>query len=98
MPAGGAVKLMTAHEHWLACPLSVLWKFDSAVCETPDDDAPRLVFADWLEDNGDEAERAWGEYIRLECEWEKLSADGRKARCRSMTSQDGNFPRSAATL
>jgi glycosyltransferase involved in cell wall biosynthesis len=36
MPAGGAVKLMTAHEHWLACPLSVLWKFDDAVCETPE--------------------------------------------------------------
>jgi uncharacterized protein (TIGR02996 family) len=46
-----------------------------AVCEAPDDDAPRLVFADWLTDNGDEAERAWGEFIRLECEWEKLPAD-----------------------
>lgn len=33
--APGAVKLMTAHEHWLVCPLSVLWKLDSAVCETP---------------------------------------------------------------
>jgi uncharacterized protein (TIGR02996 family) len=30
----------------------------------PDDDAPRLVFADWLEDHGD-AERA--EFIRLQC-------------------------------
>lgn len=34
VPAGGAVKLMTAHEHWLVCPLSVLWKFDSKVCES----------------------------------------------------------------
>ncbi len=32
--APGAVKLMTAHEHWLVCPLSVLWKLDSGVCET----------------------------------------------------------------
>ena len=36
VPAGGAVKLMTAHEHWLVCPLSVLWKFGESVCETPE--------------------------------------------------------------
>jgi glycosyltransferase involved in cell wall biosynthesis len=36
LPAGGAVKLMTAHEHWLVCPLSVLWKFNAGVCETPE--------------------------------------------------------------
>ncbi len=35
VPAPGAVKLMTTHEHWLVCPLSVLWKHDSGVCETP---------------------------------------------------------------
>ncbi len=34
-----------------------------AVCESPDDDTPRLVFADWLEENGD-LERA--EFIRLQ--------------------------------
>jgi glycosyltransferase involved in cell wall biosynthesis len=34
MPAPGAVKLMTTHEHWLVCPLSVLWKFDEEVCDT----------------------------------------------------------------
>lgn len=32
---------------------------------TPDDDAPRLVYADWLDEH-DDAERA--EFIRLECE------------------------------
>ncbi|HYN87154.1 MAG TPA: glycosyltransferase family 4 protein, partial [Ardenticatenaceae bacterium] len=32
---GRAVKLMTAHEHWLICPLSSLWTFDTAVCEQP---------------------------------------------------------------
>jgi glycosyltransferase involved in cell wall biosynthesis len=33
MPVPGAVKLMTTHEHWLVCPLSVLWKLDGEVCE-----------------------------------------------------------------
>ncbi len=32
--APGAIKLMTAHEHWLVCPTHVLWKFDREVCET----------------------------------------------------------------
>jgi glycosyltransferase involved in cell wall biosynthesis len=36
MPARGAVKLMTTHEHWLVCPLHVLWKFDREVCESPE--------------------------------------------------------------
>ncbi len=34
LPAPGAVKLMTAHEHWLVCPMHVLWKFNQGVCET----------------------------------------------------------------
>jgi glycosyltransferase involved in cell wall biosynthesis len=34
IPAPGAVKLMTAHEHWLVCPLHVLWKHDRTVCES----------------------------------------------------------------
>jgi uncharacterized protein (TIGR02996 family) len=36
--------------------------FLRAICQAPDDDAPRLVFADWLEENGD-PDRA--EFIRL---------------------------------
>jgi uncharacterized protein (TIGR02996 family) len=39
----------------------------------PDDDAPRLIFADWLEDNG-EPERA--EFIRLQIQRFALPADG----------------------
>jgi glycosyltransferase involved in cell wall biosynthesis len=35
LAAPGAVKLMTAHEHWLVCPLHVLWKYDGTVCEAP---------------------------------------------------------------
>ena len=40
-----------------------------AVIENPDDDAPRLVFADWLENHG-ERERA--EFIRVQIELAKL--------------------------
>src|SRR5579884_4313008 len=43
--------------------------FLQAILEAPDDDAPRLIYADWLEENG-EPERA--EYIRLEIERERL--------------------------
>jgi glycosyltransferase involved in cell wall biosynthesis len=31
---GKAVKLYTTHEHWLVCPMHVLWKFNREVCET----------------------------------------------------------------
>jgi uncharacterized protein (TIGR02996 family) len=43
-----------------------------AICETPDDDTPRLVFADWLQEHGEE-ERA--EFIRVQCEAARLAAD-----------------------
>jgi glycosyltransferase involved in cell wall biosynthesis len=32
---GPAVKLYTTHEHWLVCPMHVLWKFDREPCRTP---------------------------------------------------------------
>jgi glycosyltransferase involved in cell wall biosynthesis len=31
-----AVKMYTAHEHWLVCPTHVLWKFNSRACEKPE--------------------------------------------------------------
>jgi uncharacterized protein (TIGR02996 family) len=37
------------------------------VIEHPDDDAPRLIFADWLDDNSD-SDRA--EFIRVQVERE----------------------------
>jgi len=40
-----------------------------AILAAPDDDAPRLVWADWLDENGD-PERA--EFVRLQCEWANL--------------------------
>ncbi len=32
---GGAVKLYTTHEHWLICPMHVLWKFNERACDGP---------------------------------------------------------------
>ena len=32
---GPAVKLYTTHEHWLVCPMHVLWKFGERPCEAP---------------------------------------------------------------
>ncbi len=31
---GKAIKLYTTHEHWLVCPMHVLWKYNREVCET----------------------------------------------------------------
>ena len=33
---GSPIKLYTTHEHWLICPMHVLWKFNSRPCEKPD--------------------------------------------------------------
>jgi glycosyltransferase involved in cell wall biosynthesis len=32
---GQPVKLYMTHEHWLVCPMHVLWKFDRGPCERP---------------------------------------------------------------
>jgi uncharacterized protein (TIGR02996 family) len=47
----------------------------SEIIDHPDDDAPRLVFADWLEENGDEADRTWAEFIRVQIERARLPTD-----------------------
>src|SRR5262245_58863227 len=39
--------------------------FLKAIAEAPDDDGPRLVYADWLEEHGDPAR---AEFIRVRCE------------------------------
>lgn len=40
--------------------------FVYAVCREPADDTPRLVFADWLQENGDASDRDRAEFIRLQ--------------------------------
>ncbi len=39
----------------------------AAVVAAPDDDLPRLVLADWMEERGSEADVARAEFIRLQC-------------------------------
>jgi glycosyltransferase involved in cell wall biosynthesis len=31
-----AIKMYMTHEHWLVCPMHVLWKFNSRACEKPE--------------------------------------------------------------
>jgi uncharacterized protein (TIGR02996 family) len=64
--------------------------FLRAICEAPDDDTPRLVFADWLDEHG-EAKRA--EFIRVSCELEQAEEFGprwRALRDRSQRLLDPN--------
>jgi glycosyltransferase involved in cell wall biosynthesis len=35
-PGATPIKLYTTHEHWLVCPMHVLWKFNSRACEKPE--------------------------------------------------------------
>ena len=37
----------------------------AAIRQAPDDDAPRLVYADWLDEHG---QTEWAEFIRIQCE------------------------------
>lgn len=40
--------------------------FLEAILQDPDDDTPRLVYADWLEEQGDSASAARAEFIRVQ--------------------------------
>jgi uncharacterized protein (TIGR02996 family) len=52
-----------------------------AVCEFPDDDTPRLVFADWLQEHGEE-ERA--EFIRVQCRLARKDDERLRQRAREL--------------
>jgi uncharacterized protein (TIGR02996 family) len=68
--------------------------FLRAICQAPDDDAPRLVFADWLDENGD-PERA--EFIRLHVRLAREpDAPGLEQRCKELFRQ--YWPRWVAEL
>ncbi|HEY7423776.1 MAG TPA: TIGR02996 domain-containing protein [Gemmataceae bacterium] len=43
--------------------------------EHPDDDTPRLIFADWLQEHGDAAAAARGEFLRLQVLRHRLTPD-----------------------
>src|SRR6202011_4453577 len=42
-----------------------------AILDAPEDDAPRLIYADWLEERGEPR----GEFIRIQCELARLGGD-----------------------
>jgi uncharacterized protein (TIGR02996 family) len=47
----------------------------AAIVEAPDDDAPRLIYADWLDEHGDEHDQAHAELIRVQIELARLPPD-----------------------
>jgi uncharacterized protein (TIGR02996 family) len=47
------------------------------VCERPDDDAPRLIYADWLEEHGQQGQAT---LVRLDAQIEALPADDPRRR------------------
>src|SRR6185437_3631894 len=49
--------------------------FLQAIVENPDDDTPRLVFADWLEEQGKSVNVARAEFIRLQIELARLPTE-----------------------
>lgn len=58
--------------------------FLRAVSAAPDDDLPRLVYADWLDEAGDDSGRARAELIRAQCELER---DPRPARRKELNAR-----------
>jgi uncharacterized protein (TIGR02996 family) len=47
--------------------------FFHAIVSAPDDDTPRLIYADWLQDRDDPR----GEFIRLQCQLARIKYNGR---------------------
>ena len=54
--------------------------FIRMIAAAPDDDAPRLVYADVLEERGDPAGVARAEFIRVQCEKARLVPDTPRSR------------------
>src|SRR5688500_9603749 len=65
--------------------------FLQAVIEKPDNDTPRLIFADWLEDYGDAEQSAWAAYIRVQCELAKLQLTQDDPRRLALEKQEGKL-------
>src|SRR5262245_28245352 len=62
--------------------------FLQAILDAPADDAPRLVYADWLEDRG---EAAHAELIRVQCELARPPAAGAGARRDGLRRREGEL-------
>jgi uncharacterized protein (TIGR02996 family) len=59
----------------MSITLSYTDAFEEAIREEPDEAAHRLIYADWLQDHDDSHLAARGEFIRLQCERERLPWD-----------------------
>src|SRR4051812_9497771 len=55
--------------------MSVEAVFLHDVWQSPDEDAPRLIYADWLTDQVEPAKAARGDFIRLQCRRAGLDPD-----------------------
>jgi uncharacterized protein (TIGR02996 family) len=60
-----------------------------AILAAPHDDAPRLIYADWLDENADDfagplarSERGRAEFLRVQCESARLAPEGWRAGAR----------------
>src|SRR5262245_7586449 len=47
--------------------------FIRAILDAPHDPSPRQIYADWLEERGDQAARNQAEFLRTECQLDSLS-------------------------
>jgi uncharacterized protein (TIGR02996 family) len=71
--------------------------FPAAIREDPADDTPRLVFADWLDENGrDDLDAATAEFIRVSCRCG--TKPGRAMPSAAYSWIDKNFKRLVPTL
>jgi uncharacterized protein (TIGR02996 family) len=66
--------------------------FIRAIIANPDDDATRLVFADWLEEQG---EPEFAEFIRVQCELEPIRRDYGNDRANELRRREGELWRCA---
>src|SRR5262249_29003497 len=58
-----------------AAPSSQEQALLAGIVAEPGEDAPRLVYADWLEEHGGETEQARAAFIRLHLQWCRRPAD-----------------------
>ncbi|HJZ54542.1 MAG TPA: TIGR02996 domain-containing protein [Gemmataceae bacterium] len=73
-----------------------------AIIENPDEDTPRLAFADWLDEHGDERDRYRARFIRVQCgmacteeqhpAWRKLFAEQAKMQ-KAMAWEPDHWPK-----
>jgi uncharacterized protein (TIGR02996 family) len=58
--------------------------FLQTIRDNPDDDGPRLVYADWLEERGDPL----GEFIRVQCELARAAREGESPNRKSLRQRE----------